>query len=288
MSKIAYIVDSTTLLDKKITDNLRVETVSLSVNIESLNDKEVNISDEVMLGYIKQGKLGKSAAPSPEDFASAYMKLFNEGYEEIVVVPLSKRLSGTYQVCLVAKTLDTIPEDKAEHIHVIDINTCNFAISNIFNCLYEDIKDEDDVNKVVQLFNDVSPSSKTMFTILDLKHLFNGGRLSRLSCFIGTLLKIKPVIAVEDGKLGLAHKKRKDSDIIELFVNAINELKTQFKKLYVRIIHLNNPDKAKIIEEKIQTNDGSVIISHISRVGAVFNVHLGDNGYGITLCGKNF
>lgn len=79
-----------------------------------------------------------------------------------------------------------------------------------------------------------------MFTILDLKHLFRGGRLNKLSCAIGLLFKIKPVIEMVDGKLVLAYKMRTKVNVVDLFMKRISEFSLKYKKVYLRFVDLNN------------------------------------------------
>ena len=111
-----------------------------------------------------------------------------------------------------------------------------------------------------------------------------GGRLSKLALTVGVLLRIKPIIGMVDGKLEVIHKVRTNTSIIDLFYNKIEEYSKKYKKIYLRVVNLKNNESIKILEEKI-TKFKNVIYTKTNHIGPVFTIHLGDNGYGITLVG---
>lgn len=286
MSKIAYVFDSTSLLIPEKIKNIRYEIVSLKVTLDDKDYKETELSDDQVIALLDNPKLLKSSSPSTSDFTHAYEKLLNEGYEDIVVVLLSKGVSGTFNVAKMA--IDELSEEKQKHIHFIDTCFCNYGVANIIYSLLPILEDPNStIDLVIKSFEEAVQNNKLLFTILDLKHLFYHGRLSRLSCAVGLLLRIKPVIEMQEGNLVLAHKKRKNEDIHKLFLEIVEEAHKNLTDIHLMIINLTAQDEADKFEEEVREKFDDINISHINRVGPVFLVHLGNHGYGITITGKS-
>lgn len=286
MSKIAYVIDSTSILTDERYKDIRIEVVSLGVSVDEVDTKEVDMSDETMVANLDKNI--KSSSPSPKDFQDAYNKLIYEGYEDIVVLPLSSGISSTINSAKIAK--DGLEDYFAEHIHIVDTLVCNYALVNaIDSCLDYMLNPETDVNEIVAKLEEACRNSTTMFTITDLKHLVRGGRIGKVTGFIGGVLKIKPVVAIKkDGKLDLVHIKRKDSDIMKLFEEKFKEYKEKFKNVFCRIISLTRDNEHDQLVNKVKQNYSTFHLSDIKRVGPVFLVHLGNQGYGITITGNNW
>ena len=124
-----------------------------------------------------------------------------------------------------------------------------------------------------------------MFTLSNLMHLFRGGRLSRISALLGTVLRIKPIVEMIDGKLQLTKKERTNNACYEVFMDVIDNYVNQYKNVYLDIVQLNRIEWGEKIKEEVQKKYPNVIINMSNAVSPVFLVHLGDQGFGIALLG---
>ena len=113
----AFVVDSTTALNKDITDAVRVEKVSLSITVDNLNKPENEWTSEEIAQALKENKNVHSACPSPAEFAQAYEKLFDEGYKDILVLPMNKSISHTYESAVMGRQV--LDEEKQKHVVVL-------------------------------------------------------------------------------------------------------------------------------------------------------------------------
>ncbi|MCF0117517.1 MAG: DegV family EDD domain-containing protein, partial [Bacilli bacterium] len=191
VSKIGIVVDSTTTLSDEIKKEYGIKTVSLNVETASFSKKEEDIKDEEIIEVLDDVQNLKTSSPSPNEFVEAYQQLFDEGYEYILVFPLSKGLSSTYQSAFIAKSYF----DNEDNICVFDTGTANYGVANIIETLlpyFEDKKIKFDFVKK-QTERRIN-NSRLMFTVMDLKHLVHGGRLSKLGGLVGSLLHIKPMV----------------------------------------------------------------------------------------------
>src|SRR5699024_10070358 len=93
-----------------------------------------------------------------------------------------------------------------------------------------------------------------IFTVDDLEYLYHGGRISKSAAFIGGLLKIKPLLHVEDGKLIPLEKIRGSKKVLKRMVEVMAERKPDLDKQMIGVCHGDDPERAKqlasLIEEK--------------------------------------
>lgn len=283
MSKIGIVIDSTVYLDQDLKNKFKdIEIVSLSVVNNGNAFKETMISEKKIIDDLKNGIVYKTSQPSPSEFVDAYNRLFNKGYEKIFVFTISSKISGTHQSANIA--IQSI--EKENDIYVFDTDIANYGVTNCLIAFMDELNKNSNYEHLIEFGNNLFKNSHLCFSITELQHLFRGGRLSRISLALGVLLRIKPIITMIDGKLELTHKMRSHQAIIEHFTNKIEEYSSKFKTVYLRIVDAKSSEYVKAIEEKIK-NLKNIITTKVMNIGPVFSVHLGDCGYGITVCGIN-
>lgn len=283
MKKIGLVIDSTTILDQEIIKKYNIKVVSLNVLIEGVTKKEADTNDQEIIDRLSDVANLKSASPSPQDFIAAYEELFEDGYEDIIVVPLSKELSTTYQCANIAKQ----SIDQEDHVYIIDTNICNFGNANLIETILPLFDTVEDVKELVKEFETRSKNSNVQFTILELKHLVRGGRLSKLSGTFGTLFRIKPIVEMIDGSLKLQHKVRTFPAVFDIFLKKIEEFSNAFKNVFLKVVYLGNEGIANSFINQVKEKCPNVVISTIKKINPVFLIHLGNNGIGIALTAYN-
>jgi DegV family protein with EDD domain len=125
-----------------------------------------------------------------------------------------------------------------------------------------------------------------MFTLADLMNLFRGGRLNRIVALIGTVLRIKPIIEMIDGKLQLTKKERTNAACLDYFLQSVREYRSLHPHVAVDVIHLNREEWGEKLVAAIAEEFPDIDI-HITRtLSPVFYIHLGDKGFGIAMIGE--
>ncbi len=279
--KICLILDSTTYRARYL-NNANIKIVSLHVMTPkgSFRENEIPI-DEVKENIKNNVKMTTSQA-SPGDFIETYKEIEALGFTDALVVPLSSAISGTYQSANIAKNSF---EGKL-NIHVFKTKICSFAIENITPRILEIIEEENDINKVIDKVGFLLDNSEVGFTLGSLIHLLRGGRLSIVSALLGTVLRIKPIIEMIDGKLVNTKKPRTYSAVIEYFNQKISYYAQNYEKVYLNIIELDKREYALKINE-FASNYPNVRTIITNELSPVFFVHLGLDGFGISITGEN-
>ncbi|MFP4286093.1 MAG: DegV family protein [Candidatus Izemoplasmataceae bacterium] len=279
MEKIGFIVDSTVYLPKEYLEKNDIRVVSLNIIDGDETYKETEIDKEFI--FARQAEKSKltSSQPSPSEFLAAYEDAFKAGYEKVLVLCLSKGLSGTYQSAILAKNMLKKPED------VIVFDGENAAYGNEILALkvVDLIKEKKSVDEILTIMNEIFKRTELMFTVENLFSLQKGGRLSKTQALLGTVLRVKPVIKLVDGKLKLYHKERTNKKLHQFFIDEINKdpFNTEDRKLHVRIIQIDSEENLEHLLELVKQNFKDPDITIQDYLGPVFTLHVGPKGFGL-------
>lgn len=268
MSNVRIFTDSTSDLTPKIIKQNHISVIPLYVNFEDKSFVDgISITTEELYKKVEEyGMLPKTSAAAPNDFYNAFKPYIDEG-KDIVFIGLSSELSSHLQNAMLAAA--EFPEGR---IHIIDSLNLSSAIGLLVLKAVDFAKEGMSAALIAENIKSLVPKVKTAFVIDTLEYLYKGGRCSALQSFVGSVLKIRPVIKVVEGKIILAQKlmgkrekalntmllsviKEKDNiDLSRIIVthsisNDVEYLKTELSK------HLN-------AKEIIETQAGCVISSH--------------------------
>ena len=184
MSKTAVIATSTGSLDyvKNDYDNLRILRMKIIMNDDTFNDfVEMTASDFYKRLEEDTSLVPSSSMPSIGELFEMLEELEKDNYEEVIITTISSELSGTYNVCLMAKNQY---EGKMK-IHVVD--SLNAAITEGFLSLeaLRLIKDGVPAKEIVEYLEKLRTKRKQYFMVNNLRLFVANGRLSGASGFIG-------------------------------------------------------------------------------------------------------
>ncbi len=203
-SKIAIVTDSASDLTRELIGDLEISVVPLKVKMGENTFKDgVTISKKEFWNRLLTEKiLPKTAQPSPAEFRDTYEDLFNKGYEKIISIHLSSKLSGTQQAAKVAREMLGRKED----IYIVDSKSATFGEAHQVLEAAKMAKEDRTVKEILDNVYEISEKMKVYFAVSDLSFLEKGGRIGKASSVIGELLKIKPILKVEAGEVMLETK----------------------------------------------------------------------------------
>ena len=136
--------------------------------------------------------------------------------------------------------------------------------------------------EIIERIDKIVASSKQMFTVEHLFSLARGGRLSIASAALGTVLKIKPIIKIIEGKLELIHKERTYKKVHNFMLKNIQEDYKENQKITFRITNTHSLESAQNLREVIESSFPNSKITFTSYLGPVFSIHVGYKGYGLS------
>ncbi len=193
---IKIVTDSTADLPVDVIQRLGITVVPLLVHIDDETFEDgVTISLEGFYNLLATGDVfPKTSAPSSGMFIEAYERLAQET-DEIVSIHMSTRLSATHAAALVAR--DGI--DAPVSIRVVDSLSASMGLGLLVIQAATMARDGASLDEVVRVTEASVPRTQ-FFGVLDtLEYLHRGGRLGHASSFLGSMLRLKPILCLRDG-----------------------------------------------------------------------------------------
>lgn len=275
---IKILTDSTCNLSKEYINKYDISVVSLNVILENKSYREIDLNNEWFYNEMsKSSSLPTSSQPSIDDLYKGLENLIKEDHD-VVGIFLSSDLSGTFSSANLAKTmiLENYPN---ANIELIDSrSTCmqeGFAVLEAARTAM----DNNSITDVVAAANRVINNSRFLFVPDTLDYLKKGGRIGGASALLGTLLQIRPILTVEDGKASIFTKVRTKKKAIDKIIETILEQnnKTPIKEAVVH--HINCESEGLELASKLSQvlNLGKEIES----ISPIVGLHVGPGSIGV-------
>ncbi|MGE4320758.1 MAG: DegV family protein [Acholeplasmataceae bacterium] len=188
--------------------------------------------------------------------AQIYEELKEEGYKDVIVVVISSKLSGTYQGALLAKEMV-----EGLNIFVLDSRSVSYGEAYMIIKAIEMIKAGKNAIEIIDFLERIRDHI-TIYVLVDtLKYLVKNGRLSAANGFIGTLLKIKPLLHIQkDGSLVPFEKIRTTNKAQSRLIEVVNN-EIQGKNVIIFIAYTNNKQKAEELKQILLDHNPGVEIT---------------------------
>lgn len=239
--------DSCTDLPVELQQDEHIVKVALSIQIEEENiiDDETFNQIDFLRKMNESKNCPKSSCPSPD----SYMSHFDEA-EDIYVVTLSSRLSGSYNSAELAKKL-YLEDHPNKNIEVFDSKSASVGQTLIAMKIQEFIEKGFSFSDVVSKVNEFRDGLKTKFVLETLDTLRKNGRLSNLTAVICSALNIKPIMGADDGNIIKIDQARGIEKALLKMVKYMEEDVTDAKNRVLGISHCNNFERAIFVKEEI-------------------------------------
>lgn len=268
--------DSTCDLGHLIAErNITLLPLMVNLGEESFHDG-VDITPQDIFDYVaKTNVLPKTAAPSIGDYEDFFAPFVKEG-DEVIHFNISAKSSGSYNMAAQAA------ESFGGKVRVID----SMALSSGQGLLVlkaADLRDEGkSAEEIEEAIKTLRERVNTSFIPDRLDYLYKGGRCSKMEMFGANILKIHPLIYMEDGKLVPGKKYRgKMSFIIKQYIDDLKELYPNYEKTRCFITHSSaEPELVAVAMEKVkQTFNFDEIIETVA--GSIITSHCGKGTLGV-------
>lgn len=274
MSEFIVTADSTVDLSKELLNEKKVPIVSLSYIIDGATYKDgEGLTSKEFYDKIRAGAMPTTSQVNPEQARDLFEPFVKEG-KDILHIAFTSGLSGTYNSCRIAaeELCEEYPDRK---IVVID-SLC--AASGGGLLLYKALELKEQGKSLDEIASWVEENKLHIchdVTVDDLFHLHRGGRVSKTSAVVGTLIKIKPIIHVnEEGKLIVIGKERGRKKALMTLVERMEKQSQGFENNLVMITHGDSLEDAEYVKKQIEEKFGIKNII-INPLGSVIGSHTG-------------
>ena len=273
MEKIKIITDSSCDLSKNLIEKYKIEVLPLLINFgeESYLDG-IDIDFNAMQERIeRENVLPTTSQVTPSRFVESYKKWLDEGYK-IIVLPLSSKMSGTYQSATIAKM-----EVGSEDIKVIDTLNVTSGLGLIVLKAATMIEDGFTLNEIEEEILKYREAIDAGLVFESLDNLVRGGRLSKGKAMLVGALGIKLLLNVENGEMNVYSKVRGTKKAIKEVVDKFNSADRKQGEPVI-LLEVENPEVCTTIREYLESNN----IEYIhQRVGCAVGIHSGIKACGL-------
>ena len=270
---VRIVTDSACDLPQTLADELGIEIVPLSIRFgaEEFIDRRDLTTAEFWQRSAASPVLPETAAPPPGLFEETYRKLIASGATGIVVVNLSGGLSATIQSAeLAARAVaDEIP------IVVVDSQSCTLGLGTIVVATARSAKAGAGFDEVTALAKDLSARTKVWGALDTLENLKKGGRIGGAKAMLASVLSIKPIIEVRNGKVEEGGKQRTRSKALAFLVE---KLQSSGEVDNLAILQADCNDVPQFVEMLRPHYAGEILIGDI---GPVVGSHTGKGTIGL-------
>ena len=265
---IKIVTDSTADLPPVLTKELGITVVPLYVRFgdETYRDGVDITGDEFYKRLLTDPIHPNTSQPTPQDFTNVYRELSQKA-DGIVSIHISGKLSGTCSSALQAKEVVA-----AEcPVEVIDSKTTSMALGLIVMAAVKIANTGASVKQVAEEIRQVVTDVKLLVTFDTLKYLAKGGRIGKAKSMLGSVLNVKPLLAIKEGEfVPVAQVRSRSKGIDKLFDFAIGTPNVED----MAVIYSTTSDEAESLASRIGTEIKLEQV-RIARLGPVLGVHGG-------------
>jgi DegV family protein with EDD domain len=280
MAGIAVVTDSTSSLDPAQAASADITIIPLQVVIDDISRPESEVLPRDVAGALRAGRQVSTSRPTPEVIGNTYAELARAGYDAIVSVHLSSKISGTYGAARVAAASVDIP--------VIVVDSMSLAMAVGFAALTGAglARSGAAPQEVVASVRRRTAAATTYFYVDSLEYLRRGGRIGPAAAMLGSALAVKPLLTVANGEIRPCERVRTESKALsrleELSLDALTQAGHSNGAVDVAVHHLDNPDGARRLVNRLsgRVPSGNILVSEVS---AVLGVHVGPGTLGIVV-----
>jgi DegV family protein with EDD domain len=276
---VAIVTDTTAYLPPDALDRYGVTVVPLYVVFPDRTEHESAITDyDAYFDELRAGDaLPKTSQPSVGDFAGAYEPLLARG-DEIVSIHISGGISGTVEAGRQAAEQLERDGKGGERIRVVDSSTAAGGLGIVTLAAARCAQLGGTVDEVVDAANRSRAELKMWFALNTLEFLKRGGRIGAASAWIGSTLKIKPILTVER-ELSPVERVRTSTRMFERMVDYAQQRHDSGADAWV-VQHIAAPDQAAKLVERCREVFGREPL-FVSEIGPVLSTHTGPGLLGV-------
>ena len=211
-----------------------------------------DISVKEFYASMKNGKLPTTSAANPQYVMEQMRKAVDSGYD-VLHISLSSGLSSSYNnTAMCAQNI--MEETKEATVIVIDSLCATVGQGLLVHKAVQMKKERKTIHEIAEWLNDKKKHIVHQFIVDDLFHLFRGGRVSKSAALVGTMLKVQPILFLNDeGKIEPMGKIRGRKKALNTLVDNISKKTNEIEISEVFISHADCIEDAEYVAERIKT-----------------------------------
>jgi len=275
---VKIITDSLGDIPDGLAEELDITVIPINVIFGSINYRDgVDLTTEQFYEKLTSSKLYPTTIVPPLGrFAETYDKVAEET-GDIVVITNSRKLSASYETAVLAKER----MKKKCRVEVIDSLSAVMAQGLIVMAVAKAAKEGAKLDKVLEITRQSIPRAHSRMAFGTLEYLRRGGRIGKAKTFLGTVLKISPILGIRGGEVypfAREHSRAKALDYLYEFADSFTSVDG------IGVEHATTPKEADELVKRLQARFPGQTI-YRSKVGPAVGAHVGPRVLGVAVLG---
>ena len=275
--RVAIVTDSISSLTQAQGEEFGVHVVPIHIFFGTQAYRDgIDLNAERFYGMLNGSKqIPTTSQPTAADFAECYTRLASQ-VGSIVSIHASKKVSATVDSARAA-----CPEFPDLPIHVVDCQTVSMGQGLIVIAAARAAAAGKSAEEIVQLVEELIPKTRVLFTVETLEYLRRGGRIGGATAFLGSALRIKPILHIADGRVEPLEKARTSKKAVARLLDLMAEQVGSSDGVHAAVLHCNASDAAGHLAQEMATRFQPVEL-HTAEAGPTIGAHGGPGTLGVT------
>jgi len=249
MDKVVVLTDSSADIPAPMVKALGIAVIPLNILFgqQTFRDR-IDITPEEFYRRLASSSVHPTTSqPSAGDFVEVYREL-SQSAESIVSIHLSSELSGTLESAHAAK----MQLDSSVPIHIVDSRSTSMGLGFLVLAAAEMAADGLDASQIAARVEALAPKMNVLFVVDTLEYLHKGGRIGGAERFLGSLLQIKPLLHVAEGRVDALEKARTKRRAVARLLEIMQERIDGAHEAKIAVVHCAAQEAALELRQKIE------------------------------------
>ncbi|HET6795399.1 MAG TPA: DegV family protein, partial [Acidimicrobiales bacterium] len=266
---IRVVTDSACDLPQDLVDELGIDIVPLTIRFgsEELVDRRDLTPAQFWARCTSSPTLPETAAPAPGAFKEAYERAAAAGADGVVCATLSSELSATWQAAVTAAEESPVP------VKVVDTRCLTVGEGIMTVAAAKAAREGKSLDDVAGIVADLVPRTRVYGTLDTLEYLRRGGRIGGAAAFLGSILSMKPIVEVADGKVEGESRQRTRARALRYIVDKVRQSTEASPIENLAVMNGAAPDVEQFLDMLAPYYPRDQII--VGDLGAVIGTHTG-------------
>jgi DegV family protein with EDD domain len=276
---IRIVTDSTANVPPDIVAQYGISVIPLKVTFGGHAYRDgVDINTEEFYRLLQESDhLPQTSQPSSGEFLDLYSAILTEE-SDIVSIHISSELSGTMNSAQMAREMLPNPE----RIHLVDSRFTALATGMMVIAAAEAAHAGKSTQEILRLLNHMIQTTMLYFAVDTLEYLEKGGRIGGAAAFLGTMMKIKPLLCFEDGSISAVEKVRTKSKVTCRMLDLVEQQVGADTPVWAGVIHTNASSDAEELADRLASRF-HCLRAYLADAGPTLGTHGGPGCLGLAM-----
>jgi DegV family protein with EDD domain len=275
---VKIVTDSLGDIPSEVAEELGITVIPINVIFGTINYRDgVDLTTDQFYEKLEVGKVFPTTIVPPLGrFADNYDKVAEET-DQIIVITSSYKLSASYETAVLARER----MKRQCRVEVIDSLSAVMAQGLIVIATARAAKKGAGIEELMALTRKNIPRADVRMALETLEYLRRGGRIGKAQAFLGTMLKVIPILGIKDGEVFPFSREHSRARAIE----HLYEFAAGFSRVEgIGVEHATTPDEAEMLVKRLKAKFPKTRI-YLSRVSPVIGAHVGPRVLGVAVLG---